>query len=144
MTLPEKKNRLLAELNRFRNSQERFAHIVERAREVSSLSPQERADSFRVPGCLSKLWLVSTWREGRCYFAADAESAIVKSIAVLLCEFYSGQTPEEILKIDPSFLGEVGITQHLTPNRRNALSRVWETIRTFAQSYAGGTERRTP
>ena len=62
---------------------------------------------------------------------------IMKGIAVMLCEFYSGQTPEEIAAIDPSFLREVGITQHLTPNRRNGLARIWERIRAFAVAQQG-------
>jgi sulfur transfer protein SufE len=31
----------------------------------------------------------------------------------------------------------VGITQHLSPNRRNGLSRLWDKIRTFAVEQSG-------
>jgi hypothetical protein len=34
----------------------------------------------------------------------------------------------------PEFLAPLGITQHLTPNRRNALAKVWERIRAFAEA----------
>ena len=57
-------------------------------------------------------------------------------MAGLLCEFYSGHAPAEILAHDPKFLAPLGITQHLTPNRRNALSKVWERIRQFAEAHA--------
>ena len=40
------------------------------------------------------------------------------------------------LSLDPGFLAPLGITQHLTPNRRNALSKVWERIRQFAEAHA--------
>jgi cysteine desulfuration protein SufE len=78
--------------------------------------------------------LVPTFKGGKCHFQTDSDSAIMKGIAVMLCEFYSNQTPEEIVTLDPSFLSQVGITQHLTPNRRNGLARIWEKIRDFAQS----------
>jgi cysteine desulfuration protein SufE len=57
----------------------------------------------------------------------------MKGIAAVLSGFYSDQTPEEIVHGDPSFLSQAGITQHLTPNRRNGLARLWEKIRDFAQ-----------
>jgi len=66
----------------------------------------------------------------------DSDSLVVKAIAGLLCDFYSGQPPAEILAHDPRFLAPLGITQHLTPNRRNALAKIWERIRQFAADNA--------
>jgi cysteine desulfuration protein SufE len=60
---------------------------------------------------------------------------VVKAIAGLLCDFYSGHAPAEILAHNPDFLAPLGITQHLTPNRRNALAKVWERIRQFAERH---------
>jgi cysteine desulfuration protein SufE len=134
MTLAERKQDLLAKLAQFRDVQERFAYVVECGRRHPPLKGVFKTDEFRVEGCLARLWLVPGFRDGKCYFQADSDSAIMKGIAVMLCEFYSGQTPGEIAAADPSFLGQVGITQHLTPNRRNGLARIWENIRDFARS----------
>lgn len=136
MTLAEKQAELTRELSARRDSQERFAWLVERAKRLPALEDALRVDAHRVEGCLAKLWLVCEFTEGRCRFRCDADSMIVKAIASLLCEFYSDQTPAEILAHEPTFLGPLGVTQHLTPNRRNSLSRVWETIRAFAQQHA--------
>jgi cysteine desulfuration protein SufE len=78
------------------------------------------------------LWFIPEFKEGKCYFRVDADSHIVRGIAVVLAEFYSGHSPAEILQNDPGFLSTVGITQHLSPNRRNGLSRLWDKIRGFA------------
>ena len=98
------------------------------------LPAADRVEPNLIPGCLAKLWFVSQSRDGRCFFACDSDSLIVKAIAGLLCEFYSGHRPAEILAHDPKFLAPLGITQHLTPNRRNALSKVWGHIGQFAQA----------
>ena len=84
-------------------------------------------------GCLANLWLVAEWREGRCHFQCDSDSQIVRAVAGLLCDLYSNAVPAEILAQPPDFLEQVGINQHLTANRRNVLSRVWERIRSFAE-----------
>ncbi len=136
MTLAEQQTTLTATLAGFASAQVRLSWLVDQARRRPLMPAELRTDAHRVPGCLARLWLVPEFRAGRCFFTAESDSLIVKSVAGLLCEFYSGHTPEEILAHDPAFLGRLGLTQHLTPNRRNALSRVWETIRAFAQTHA--------
>jgi cysteine desulfuration protein SufE len=134
MSLAEKQLELVAELTALKNGQDRLAHLVEKAKQRPPLAMDLRADANLIPGCLAKLWLVSQLRDGSCFFACDSDSLVVKSIAGLLCEFYSGHDPEEILAHDPKFLAPLGITQHLTPNRRNALSKIWERIKDFAEA----------
>jgi cysteine desulfuration protein SufE len=134
MTLPEKREHLLATLGAIKIPQERFAHVVQAGRE-RSLDAEFKTDAFRVEGCLAKLWFVPEFRDGKCLFRADSDSAIVKGIAVMLCDFYSGHAPAEILAVNPAFLETVGITQHLTQNRRNSLSKIWERIQAFASAH---------
>lgn len=107
-------------------------YIVDQSKKAKHLAAEYQTDAYRVEGCLSNLWFVPSYRDGLCYFDVDADSHIVRGIALVLARYYSGEAPVEILKNDPSFLSEVGITQHLSPNRRNGLSRLWEKIRGFA------------
>lgn len=139
-TLAEKRDALCAGLQALRDAQERLNFLVVRARQRPGLDASQKTGAHRVEGCLSKLWIVPRFADGRCWFTADSDSQIVKAVAGLLCEFYSGHPPTEILTIDPSFLGPLGINQHLTPNRRNALAKVWEVIRGFAERQIGREE----
>ena len=136
MTLAEKQLQLTTELAALKTGQDRLARLVEKARQRPPLAPAQRVDSNLIPGCLAKLWLTAQFGDGHCFFSCDSDSLIVKAVAGLLCEFYSGHPPAEILAHDPKFLAPLGITQHLTPNRRNALSKVWEHIRQFAETNA--------
>lgn len=133
MSLAEKQLQLTAELTAHKNGQDRFALLMEKAKQRPALPAEERTEANLIPGCLAKLWLAASFRDGKCFFACDSDSLVVKAIAGLLCEFYSGHTPTDILAHDPKFLAPLGITQHLTPNRRNALSKVWERIQQFAE-----------
>ena len=131
--LAAKRAALLAQLGGFRHPQERLQWLVEQARQRPTLAAEWKTEAHRVPGCLANLWLVAEGRVGRCWFQCDSDSQIVRAVAGLLCDFYSGQPPAEILAMEPGFLEQVGINQHLTANRRNVLSRVWEGIKTFAE-----------
>jgi len=133
MNLAEKQVALTTQLAGLKNGQDRLALLVERAKKLPPLAPEMRVAENLIPGCLAKLWFTSGFSNGKCCFACDSDSLVVKAIAGLLCEFYSGQAPAEIFAHSPEFLAPLGITQHLTPNRRNALAKVWERIRQFAE-----------
>ena len=134
MNLAEKQAELTAQLAALNNGQDRLALLVGRAKQYPPLPSPSRTDENLIPGCLAKLWLVPGFRDGRCFFGCDSDSLVVKAVAGLLCDLYSGCAPAEILAHHPGFLAPFGITQHLTPNRRNALSKVWERIRGFAEA----------
>ena len=143
MNLAEKQVQLTAQLATLKNGQDRLAYLVEQAKQHPPLAPELRVAENLIPGCLAKLWFVPQFRDGKCFFRCDSDSLVVKAIAGLLCDFYSGQVPEEILAHDPKFLAPLGITQHLTPNRRNALSKVWERIRQFSETNSSPSPRPT-
>jgi cysteine desulfuration protein SufE len=134
--LATRREALLAELKRFPDAHARIEQLMDRARRIEPLPDALRADAHLVEGCMAQLWVVPELRDGRCWFRCDSDALVVKSIAHLLCDFYSGVPPAEILATDPSFLREAGITQHLSANRRNALTRVWRIIRGFAAKPA--------
>jgi len=132
VTLPEKEHRLIAELASLPETQARLAWLIENARQRPLLPPELRVDANRVEGCLSALWFVPEFRDGRCWFRTESDSLFVKAMAGLICDFYSGRTPEEITAHDPGFLSKIGFSHHLTPTRRNTLGRVGARIQAFA------------
>jgi cysteine desulfuration protein SufE len=135
VTIAEKQRQLTATLGALKTAQDRLGYIVGRGRTAPPLASEFKTEAFRVEGCLAKVWFVPEFADGRCQFRADSDSAIVKGIAVLLCEVYGGQHPAEIVQTSPTFLEELGITQHLTPNRRNSLGRIWQIIQSFAREH---------
>ena len=134
MTLEQKKDALVEEITLIPDAYERLGYIVDRGKKADGLTEDLRIDSFKIEGCMSQLWVVPAYKEGLCSFKSESDSAIVKGIASLLCDFYSEAKPDDIRKTNADFLSEVGITQHLSPNRRNGLSRIVESIQHFEKS----------
>lgn len=135
MTLAGKQKKLVAELSALKDTQARLAWLIERAHARPLLPAEQRVDANRVEGCMSKLWFAAEFCKGRCWFRSESDSLIVKAVAGLLTDFYSGHTPEEIAAHEPAFLASVGLGHHLTPSRRNAMGRVWEKMRAFAAQH---------
>lgn len=134
MQLAEKQRQLSDELKLIPDAYERLGYLVEYGKNLPTLDSSLKMDQFKIEGCLSQLWIVPKFKNGKCIFQCESDSAIVQGIAGLLCNFYSDQPPESILENDATFLSEVGIEQHLSPNRRNGLSKIVEFIQHFAQS----------
>ena len=133
MSIEDKRDQLVEELIPFEDHLERLTYVIDRAKDLPGLEDAYKIDTFLIKGCVSQLWIFPSFSDGKCNFQADSEASITKGTASLLCELYSGETPEDILRLEPDFLSEVGITQHLSPNRRNGLTGVREKIKAYAQ-----------
>jgi cysteine desulfuration protein SufE len=136
MNLVERRARLVAELEPFGDHHERFQYVIDRAKSAPPLPAALKLDAFLIEGCTSNLWLVPAVEDGVCRFRCDADSLITKGVAALVCEFYDGAAPAEVAATDADFLAAVGITQHLSPNRRNGLTNLVGKIRAFGRAAA--------
>ena len=133
MSIEDKRDQLVEELIPFEDHLERLTYVIDRAKDNPGLEAEYKIDTFLIKGCVSQLWIFPSFDDGKCFFQADSEASITKGTASLLCDLYSGESPEYIIRLEPDFLSEVGITQHLSPNRRNGLIGVREKIKSYAQ-----------
>lgn len=132
--LLEKEQQLLSVLLAVRNPQQRLATVVEQARTRAPLDSSLRTEAHRVPGCLVRTWFVAELRGGRCHFRCDSDAAMLKAVIGLLCDLYSGFTPEELLSATPDFLQKVGVIHQLADNRQRTVLRVAAQIVEFARA----------
>ena len=138
MTLPEKRQALIDDLTTLPDAEERFMYLLAKAKKWTPLDPALKTEARLLPGCVSRLWLYSEFRDGRCWFGMDAEAQISKGIAAVVCGFYDGETPADIIATEPDFLAEAGLTQVLSANRSNALASLRKRIKAFAEACEAG------
>ena len=134
--LAAKQEGLLTALARLRDPQARFAWAVEQARKRPPLPEDLRLDAHRVTGCQVRLWFVSEFHDGRCWFRTDSDAVTLKAMTGLLCELASGAAPAEIARLDFAFLDQLGLLRQLAENRRATVLRVAEQLRAFAAAQA--------
>ena len=115
---------------------DRLEFFVDQAKHAESLAPHYRSESFRVRGCISNLWIVPSYANGCCQFLCDGDAVIPKGVACTILELFQHATPAEILSFDSAHLKQLGIAEILSPNRRNALSHVFDVVYRFALSIA--------
>ncbi len=137
VSIEDKRDQLVEELIPFEDHLERLTYVIDRAKDNPGLDDEYKIDTFLIKGCVSQLWIFPSFVDGKCHYQADSEASITKGTASLLCDLYSGESPADIISLEPDFLSDVGITQHLSPNRRNGLTGVREKIKAYAQMQLG-------
>jgi len=134
MTPAQREAALVADLSILPSWQERLEELLRRDRRRPALAPTERAEAQRVPGCLSRVWLVTARAaDGRCRFRSDAEAPAVRALVGTLASLYDDAPATEVAAHEPTFLAALGLEPHLTGTRREALAKTRAAIRAFAQ-----------
>lgn len=133
--LLERQQRRLAELLLVGDPQQRLARVLHEAPKIPALPSELRLEGNRVEGCLVRVWFVPEMRSGRCYFRCDSDAVSLRAIGGLICDLYSGATPEEISATQTGTLKHLGILQQIAENRRRTILRIEEKIRRFAQEH---------
>jgi cysteine desulfuration protein SufE len=137
--LAEKQQQLRRDFEVIHDSHERLGAVVDRARRRTAIAAEERIDANRVRGCISAVWLVAEIRDGCCYFRSDADGPVVKGLVGLLCDFFSGATPAEIVSSTVDPVETLDLATNLSPTRRNGLASARSAILAFAQQQHAKT-----
>lgn len=134
-SIEEKEKALEEEFLLFDDWQDRYQRIIEMGEENPGLPDHLKTEDRLVPGCVSRVWLLSEYKDGRLYFYADSDAAITKGLVSLLIQIFSGQKPEDIVKAELNFMERIGLKKHLSPNRANGFSNMIKKMKAEAQSY---------
>ena len=119
---------------------ERYDFMIDLGRELPQLPTDLQTEENIVEGCMSTVWLVTDLPGGidqPMAIQADSDSIIVKGLIVILLAFYSRQTAAEIIDSNVGeFLKQLGLDQHLSPQRRNGLFSMIKRLKGLAAAYA--------
>ncbi len=89
-----------------------------------------------IKGCQSKVWLKASFENELINFQADSDAIISKGIVAILLSVLNDRKPNEILNADLSFIDQIGLKEHLSPNRANGLSSMLKQIKFYALAYS--------
>lgn len=121
MTIKEIQDSIVDDFSLLDDWMDRYSMIIEMGKECPIIDSQYRNDNYLINGCQSRVWLHAEKKDGKIYFTADSDAVITKGIINLLIKVFSGQTPDDILASDTSFLDKIGLKEHLSPTRSNGL-----------------------
>jgi cysteine desulfuration protein SufE len=123
--------------------EDRYRYVIELGRALPPLPDALRTDANKVRGCASQVWLATEVRRPDpaaapvLAFQGDSDAHIVRGLIAILFAIYADKTAEEILPIDArAAFAELGLKEHLTPQRSNGFFSMVERIRRDAHALA--------
>lgn len=118
----------------FDDWEERYKYLIDLGKQLPDMPDSLKTDETMVNGCTSQVWMIcETDNDGRHHFTADSDAHIVRGLIAILLSAYQGKTSGEIQSIDiEKTFQEIGLDQHLSPNRRNGFFAMVERIKTLS------------
>ena len=118
--------------------EERYRYLIELGRLMEPLPDEAHSDANKVQGCASQVWLQTQVDSSNgkpvLHLLGDSDAHIVRGLVALLLSLYNGKTASEALSTDAlALFKELGLSEHLTPQRSNGVRSMVERIRRDAQ-----------
>ncbi|MBR1378682.1 MAG: SufE family protein [Bacteroidaceae bacterium] len=140
MTIEELQQDVIDEFSGLDDWMDRYQLLIDLGSEQEPLPEEYKTEKNLIDGCQSRVWLVADYRDGRLHFRAESDALIVKGIVTLLIRVLSDHTPDEILGADLHFIGDIGLTEHLSPTRSNGLLAMLKQMKLYAMAYKAKEE----
>lgn len=135
MKIEETTSAIVDEFSNFDDWMDKYNYLIELGKSLPLIEDKYKIESNLIQGCQSRVWLHAEFDGNLVHFTADSDAVITKGIANLLIRAFSGHTPQEILDSSTEFLGEIGLTQHLSPTRSNGMLSMIKQIKMYALAY---------
>lgn len=121
----------------FDNWEDKYRYLIDLGDRLEPMDEALKTEENMVRGCTSRVWMAAGVKDGLFHFLADSDARIVKGLIYLLVIAYQDKSPSDILRIDINKTFEdLGLHQHISPNRRNGFFSMVERIRTLAAGAA--------
>jgi sulfur transfer protein SufE/stress-induced morphogen len=131
--LPVELESIVASFQAVPDPMQRYKQLLFYATKLQELPKEFKVEQNKVKGCVSQVWVGPSLQEdGTIIWRADSDSQLTKGLAALLVQGLSGSTPEDILKIKPDFITDLGLQQSLTPSRNNGFLNMFKLMQAKA------------
>lgn len=135
MTIQEIQEDIIDEFSMFEDWMQRYEYMIELGKSLPLIDEKYKTEDHIIKGCQSKVWVHAELDDGKLRFTADSDAIITKGIIAILIRAFSGQTPQDILDADTDFIDEIGLKEHLSPNRANGLVSMVKQLKLYAVAY---------
>jgi len=135
ISIEEVKRAVVENFSMFDEWLDKYEYLIELGNKLEPFPESLKTDERLIKGCQSRVWLDTSFQDGKLIFKADSDALITKGIISLLINVYSGRTPKEIAEDDFSFIESIGLKENLSPTRAGGLASMISTIREEAVKH---------
>ncbi len=138
-TISEIEQEIVEEFELFDDWTDKYEYIIELGQKLPDFPLDKKTEDYKIKGCQSSVWVISSEENGRIHLQGDSDSSIVKGLVALLITVLSGQTPDDIVNAKLDFIEKIGLSQHLAQTRANGLASMIRQIKLDALALKNKT-----
>ena len=113
--------------------EDKYRYVIDLGEKLSPLDDKFHTDEWKVQGCQSQVWLIPNKQDDKIFFIGDSDALIVKGLIAIVLMIYNHKSPSEIKAIAvEDIFAKLGLSDHLSPSRRNGLLSMTEKIKYYA------------
>ena len=118
--------------------EDRYRYVIDLGAALPPFPDESRIDAYKVPGCVSQVWLTTEVGDGPdpvVEFQGDSDAHIVRGLVAIMLALFSGRHASQIGATDAeALLKELGLDEHLSPQRANGLRSMVKRIKRDAEA----------
>lgn len=136
MSIESKQQEIIDEFAIYDDWMDKYEYIIELGKDLPIIDETLKSQDKLIEGCQSKVWLDACVEDGLMKYSADSDAIIAKGIIGLLIRVLNNEKPEDIVKCDLHFIGDIGLQEHLSPTRANGLASMVKKMKLTALQAA--------
>lgn len=118
--------------------EDRYRYVIDLGKALPAMEPALKTAATKVSGCASQVWIHSraVTRDGGRYLelTGDSDALIVKGLIAIAFMIFAPRPISEIPGVDAAAIfADLGLKEHLTPQRSNGLASMVARIKADAQ-----------
>lgn len=117
--------------------EDRYRHVIDLGKALPDMDPAFKTPATKVSGCASQVWIHARVdnRNGQKHLllTGDSDALIVKGLIAIAFMIFGNRNVADIPGIDAAAIfAELGLKEHLTPQRSNGLASMVARIKSDA------------
>ena len=133
MTLEERQEQLIAQINTIGDCFDQYSYLIVRSHDLPPYPEKYRIEEYLVKGCQSKVWIHTAFPGGVLHLDCDSDALILKGVLAILRELAEGTSARELAALEWSFLDRTELGATFTSARSAGMQRVLQTLHQDAQ-----------
>ena len=132
---PTKLAKIVERFKKRTNPKQKYEQLLWYGKKLPVMPEENKIAENKVQGCVSKVYITATKEDGKILYQGDSDAQLVKGLVAFLIEGLNGLPPEEIIKVEPTFIEETGLQVSLTPSRANGFYNIFQMMKQKAAEF---------
>jgi cysteine desulfuration protein SufE len=108
---------------------EKYLAIMEFGKTLEPLDEKLKTNENKISGCQSRVWVDLQLENNLVVINGEADSRLVQGLLAIIIEAYKNKTPQQILEMNESWIGEFGLDKNISMIRRSGMNAIIKNIK---------------